>query len=274
MSMLETLPSWISRAGGYQEPDSSGFLVAPDPARLTSPWKEAAHTLSSLAAENLGVEFVSSFVIGQVSLGLAVPLESELEVYVLTKTPPDILDRSWIAQGEALVASLFDHVSAVRLTLLPREDVVNGCTLVTERFLIKSQSTLLAGEDVRAQMPGYQIDKELGVGLFGGFRKLQETVEKTLEQRDMSELEIQNFSRQLIRAAFGLVMLKEMRLTRDFYWSYQAFAKEYPDKETEARRALELCFLPRISQEEFSVLVREFAAWVAMEFAKLYSVET
>lgn len=71
-------------------------------------------------------------------------------------------------------------------------------------------------------------------------------------------------AKRFLRLGMELVMVEEGRYTSDLYLCYASFAKHYPARGGQMRRALELAVNP-VADRASEAFLREFGAWLAVE---------
>ncbi|PAE39072.1 hypothetical protein [Bacillus sp. 7884-1] len=72
----------------------------------------------------------------------------------------------------------------------------------------------------------------------------------------------------IVRAGIALVIVEENLYTRDLFLAYKIFAKHYPEKELEMKKALLYAIEPITNVEELLYFLNEFGEWIIKESDK------
>ena len=150
---------------------------------------------------------------------------------------------SFVSDVELMLSSYHDSFFQVNPTL---------------SMILKTQSLCVLGEDLSNQIPHFLPDKSLLLN----YRWIASDFQKFLTQKELSEKELKDFLKVIIRTGFEIVMNMEGRFTPDLYLCYKSFSSYFPEWESAMGKVL-FCYInPSNYNEEIRRLIIELSKWL------------
>ena len=149
---------------------------------------------------------------------------SDLDVFALVKTPNVRWEKAkWSNQVDDKLKKKYGVIPEIEWVL---SSWYSNLYVENPRlsFYIKTQSLLLAGEDIRPLLPDFKISDDIKMNS----RWLQDDVKTFMEIEEPTKAEIRAIIKVVIRSAFESIMEKEARYTPDLYWCAEAFGRHCP----------------------------------------------
>lgn len=264
----------IAPLGSYLKQDSRGFIInEASLEKIRPPWNEALEELKRAYRSNLKERLHSIYVRGSVPLGEAVEEVSDVDTFALIY--PDgrefvLWERvSWEDELWENIRERYSRVADIEAATATFDERLReknpGLAM-----LIQTQSVCLYGQDISAGLGSFRPGPEMMLD----YSRLRPTLysfrEKLKERGLATESECKSVLKRIIRAGFDLVMEREGRYTPALYLCYRSFAKYYPEREAEMRRALELYLNPPVQVEVLSAFVESFGRWLEQEVSRRF----
>ncbi|MEM9542579.1 MAG: hypothetical protein AAGA60_24190, partial [Cyanobacteria bacterium P01_E01_bin.42] len=218
--------------------------------------------------EILGSRVISVYLRGSIPRGLAIEGVSDLDGLAIVSSL-DGLEQQQTALRELgrKLRSQYPVCTAIETQIVPEAELWDKQR--SWGILLKTQGLPLWGVDHRPQLPPVTI----GRNLIHHAWRLRQDIHNTrqwLRQPELSHKRaiplIQHkcawLCRSIVRSGFELVMEREQAYTRDLYLNYAVFARYFPAREREMRRALQLAISPSAQRSGLLVFWREFGHWL------------
>lgn len=179
------------------------------------------------------------------------------------------IDKSWIKPIRKTLDAKFTFSTGVEFSFLKYDELLNSDNLAGYKFLIKTQSFCIYGEDLSDEIKNFKADKETANILIPKNLKIvfENTIKGIVDNPDREDILewCRWVMKRILRAGFVLVMDQEKVFTRDLYPSYKIFSKYYPEKEYEMRTALELAINPVDDIRVIINFIETFGFWLESE---------
>lgn len=256
----------ILKKGRFLQTDAEGFLV--NEARLENivpPWKEGVEETKQAYLHHLPGRIHSVYLRGSIPRGEAVQGISDLDTLAVTLPGPEPLDLSWIGPFKSTFLKKYPFVSDVEFQFFPLDSLLNAPSDLTRRFIVKTLSVCLYGEDLSAKIRPFKPDLSVAYAFHGGIQ--QDVAMALIGFRQVKNpAQIRQgctwIMKRLLRAGFSLFMTEEKTYTRDLYLCHEVFARHHPERKAEIRQALEWAVNPTEDVAVLSRFLEDFGKWV------------
>jgi len=253
----------IQQIGGTLKLDPMGFFVNPCRMDLIfSPWSDAVEDVKNALLTHVGARVHSIYVRGSVAKGAAVVGVSDLDMFAIVYDDFDDIDMSWSDEFNLTQSSKYPFIRGIETGIAPLEKVLGEKPVQALRFLLKTQSVCVWGNDLIPQIEGFSP----GIYLTDGIHDFEENVGNIIagisdiNDKDRLDSICMWIMKQVVRTGFLLVAEKERTFTRDLFPCYQRFCRYYPEYEAEMTFALQSAIGPQCSKEELLCFLNEFGA--------------
>ena len=193
---------------------------------------------------HIGQDLDSIYVTGSVARGLAVPGQSDLNVFAVTHAlaDPDLVLQQWIDAAEDEILARHPGLRGLQMELWPYYYVFNDpARFSMGGFILKTHSRCVWGSDLAPGLPDYRLSPAIAnddlVQLEPDFEDVLFDIET-----DSSTANVAYWSRRSARAAlwssFGLVQMAAGVHTRDLDLCAQVFLGHFPQHRGDIQRAL------------------------------------
>lgn len=265
-------PSPIREIGSPMRTDSRGYLVNEcRPELIAPPWDDLVQEAREEVLIHLGDSVHSVYLRGSVARGTAVMGISDID-FVVVLVDDAASSLAWVKPFQAAARRNHPFHTGVGFEFLRRTRLLDDERLATARFLMATQSVCLFGEDLIPTLPRYKPGPDAVVHAPALARKLARfragvAVLDGDEEPDREKLQegCRWIMKALVRTGFELVMAEEGTYTRDLVPCYRAFARHYPEKAAEMRRAVFLAINPIHDRGELLSFLDAFGSWLADE---------
>ncbi len=259
----------VLNIGRFLKTDTDGFLVNEcSVEKIGAPWKEAVEEVKQAYLDHLPGKITSLYLRGSIPRGEPIKGKSDLDAFAVTQERIHSAELGWIPQFKGHLQKKYPFVSEVELQFFPYPPLMRSPSFLGLRFTIKILSVCLWGEDLSGQFPQYKPSRRIA---FSFHSNLKEEV----EQASTGLVRLQDLERvfqvctwimkRIVRTGFAILMEKEKRYTRDLYPCYETFAKHYPEKEPEMRKALEWAVDPIADRAVLLDFLESFGKWIVNE---------
>ena len=220
------------RIGQYLATDSNGFVV-PDVAwsNIQEPWKSVVDFVASELSSLVSIQSV--YVRGSVPRGLAIPDVSDIDFLYISDETHENLEESLAKE----IKHRFPFVRDLELSRVSHKNLAEVYAPQTRPYfqmLLKTQSLLIAGEDLVKDLRPFRPDKEMVSHVFHLEEEFAE-LPKWLEEDRVSGKETKTrkwISRRIVRAGLEVTLTRTNRFTRDLALCLEQFQSQYPDHAT------------------------------------------
>jgi len=257
----------ILEIGSVLTTDENGFIINSSSLdKIKSPWREAVEEIKQAYLDNTKDSLKSIYVRGSVAKGEAIEGISDIDTLaVITKD----IDKSWIKPIRKTLDTKFTFSTGVEFSFLQYDELLNSDNLANYKFLIKTQSVCIYGDDISDEIENFKSDIDTANILIPKNLKIvfENTIKGIVDNSDKEDIRewCRWVMKRILRAGFVLVMDQEKVFTRDLYPSYKIFSKYYPEKEYEMRTVLELAINP-VDDVEFIInFINTFGLWLEAE---------
>jgi hypothetical protein len=257
----------ILEIGSVLTTDENGFIINESSLdKIKSPWREAVEEIKQAYLDNTKDSLKSIYVRGSVAKGEAIEGISDIDTLAIITQD---IDKSWIKPIRKTLDTKFTFSTGVEFSFLKYDELLNSDNLANYKFLIKTQSVCIYGDDISDEIENFKADIKTANILIPKNLKIvfENTIKGIVNNQDKED--IQEWCRwvmkRILRAGFVLVIDQEKVFTRDLYPSYKIFSKYYPEKEYEMRMALELAINPVDDVEVIINFINTFGFWLEAE---------
>ncbi len=258
----------IKNIGSVQPLDEEGFIINDlSLDNLQPEYLPIVNDILKFYKTEFPKNIHSVYLRGSVAKGKAVPNISDIDTFAISYseiTRQDLLDR--IKFYHEMTAK-YPFLKGIEIFTKTLEEVQSSERL---QFLLQSQCLFVEGKDLRPELPKFGIGEWAYAhsnDIDGGIKMLKGWLEKETAEEDLKE-NCTWIMKRTVRIGFELVMEKEQCFTRDLYPCYERFAKHYPEKAEEMRKALELAVFPTADMDEMWAVLNPLTTFLKGEVGK------
>jgi len=246
----------------FLEQDKNGFL-------LNAGGKELIQTEYIGVLRDVVVEMrksidpnnlISIYVVGSVARGEAVLNKSDIDLVIVTSNnrlvPPHICDGGSMKQ---LMAN-YPFVTNIQCDLLDKKTAIGKYFDLTS-FVLKTQSVLLHGKDIRESISGFKPDIYLANSEIIQLKSDIAEAKEEIESAKPSEAIVywcRRIMKNILRDAYFIVMYEEGKYSVDNETLRDVFIKYHPDLDKDISRVADLIGNPIDSKDELLGFLNSF----------------
>ncbi len=259
----------ILKIGRLLQTDKDGFIVSESSGeKLVSPWKDAVAEIKDIYKTHLGNDLHSVYVRGTVSRGEVIKGISDIDTFSVIYKTQENIDRSWVKEVRKELEKKYDFSTGIEIDFIALDELFDGDEMFNDRFMIKTQSACVYGEDLANKIEPFKATKETASHFHQNLGVIFEKAKKGLQGNTDIE-DVKGWAmwamKRIIRAGFALVLDREKAFTRDLYPAYEIFSKYYSEQEPKMRQALEYAINPPEDSQEIIRFINDFGVWVERE---------
>jgi uncharacterized protein len=210
----------------------------------------------------------SLYVYGSVASGTARPATSDLDILMVFKNEPTQQMRASVKELEHELSQSFRaDLREVGLAVTFLAEVLQGDYQIGIKCFIKHLCICLYGADLGAEFPKFKPTRAVAYGLNGDIRDVIEKAKhamldgspETISKTTMS------ISRNMIRAAFCLVMEEANCWTTNLNDCCSVFTTYYPEQANQVQHLLQISKGAQVSYDELLSILNDFGRWLCDE---------
>ncbi len=221
-----------------------------------------------------GPRLHSAYLYGSIPRGTAVPGVSDLDLLIVFRDEPADADRAAASALETALDDACPQVNGVGIVF----GSVAGTLSELERydggfFVACLYCTPLLGEDLAAQLPRYRPTSLLARETNGDlalvlprWRARAAHAATDADRRTLSRA----VARRLVRTGFTLIMPRWGGWTSDLDRSARLFARYYPERAGQLRRAAVIARTPSADPAVLTMLIDDLGPWLAAEYTAVH----
>jgi len=262
---------------GFLAMDKQGFLVnTSSEEKITAPWDAIVREIKLACLTNLAGKLRSIYVAGSVAHGTATVGTSDLDLYAVVDTRLAELDTAWWSALSRELLKKFLFVPKIDLLFVPYQDFHSPHRLSMAKFVIKTQATCIFGEDIAAFIAPYRPGERT---LFQVYLIKKHIAKAKAALEHSSSLEHTSrwctwIMKRILRTGFELVLERERKYPFTIAACYTTFARYYPSKSHEMKRALEYATNPPADPLPVLAFLNRFGPWMIEQARCLSSGKT
>lgn len=245
----------IVPTGEYYKQDDQGFILnSCATSNIKGFWAQAVSELASVYRSIHGENLHSVYLRGSVPRGLMVEFISDIDSFCLVKSEiKELVVGQKVAEAVEYFARKYPKINGVEFDCNIMEVALEN---YADRFFLKTQSLCVWGEDVIPSIESMKISIDSMV-TYQHIQKINDIFVKDSEELngadDAKELCSWVFKAAL-RTAFEVVMLREMKYTRDLYLCWETYIAYYPSESVRMKQVLQLAISPVSNIEQIKEL--------------------
>jgi uncharacterized protein len=259
----------IKNIGRFCPIDDAGYIInEANQTKIASVYNDLIEKVILTYQSQLGSSLHSIYIRGSIPRGLGILGVSDLDTICITKKQMEVTDLAWVRKAEEELNNSFPYVSGIEMSVYSIEDFCDTQSFSIIKFMIKTHSICVIGEDVSSHLPSYKADKTLANHHIVHLEEQIEQAKKEIQDNEDKEDVLDCCSwimKIIVRAGLAFVLEHEKRYTRDLYPAYEAFAKHYPQYELSMRQALEYAINPVSDWKQLVTFLNVMEEWLVRE---------
>jgi predicted nucleotidyltransferase len=220
-----------------------------------------------------GPRLHSAYLYGSIPRGTAVPGVSDLDLLIVFRDEPADADRAAANALEAALDDAYPQITGVGIVLGSVRSTLSELERYDGGFFVACLCTPLLGEDLAAQLPRYrptallarETNGDLAMVLPRWRARAAEAATGT-DRRTLSRA----VARRLVRTGFTLIMPRWGGWTSDLDRSAELFARYYPERAGQLRRAAAIARTPSADPAVLTMLIDDLGPWLAAEYTTVH----
>jgi uncharacterized protein len=252
---------WKTDETGYLQNDSSLNLVS-------EKYRVVLRDAVTAYQQIFGTKLEAIYLTGSVSRGLEDAEKSDIDFFAVLRPGAHIetgmeLD---LATEKARISILhpwikkFDFEIWENVWVFPED-----CSFSIFAFVIKVHSILLNGVDLAQKIPSFNLQSEIPAVDIGEIANdLAEAIDEVNQNSTSANVQYwsKRIAKNIIRAAFALVMLEHGRFTRDIDLCSQTYLEYVPERSSDLNAVLKEIESPTIDPAKFKSLIAAISKWL------------
>jgi len=263
--------------GRIWQVDKRGYLINDAKSEhIKPPFLDVIDDVIKAYLHHIGDDVHSIYITGSVPRGLAVEGQSDIDVIALLEyyTEPELVMRDWIASAEDNILAKHDCVSDVQMEIWPHGWILHDeSEFSISAFILKTHAVCVWGVDITPDLTDYKFtDKSTRIAIANDdIVQIEPDIDEAIDEieADDSPANVKYWCKRIcknmIHAAFGLVMVDEAVHTRDTDISAQYFIKHFPDYKPEVKQAIAWVESPTDERQDILDFLDTFGAWLIAE---------
>lgn len=257
--------------------DEHGYLI--NDAKLDNikpPFKAVVDDVVAAYRQHIEADIHSIYITGSISRGLAVEGQSDLDAIALLEyyTEPELVMQDWVESAEREIAVKHECVSDVQMEIWPHGWVLHDeSEFSISAFILQTHAVCVWGADITPDLTTYKFTQKTTQLAIANddIVQIDPDIDEAIAEieADTSSDNVQYWCRRIcknmIHAAFGLVMADEGIHTRDLDISVQSFVKKFPDYTSEITQAVQFVQSPTETPQDILDFLDTFGAWLIVE---------
>ena len=252
--------------GGY-------FLNLCSIEKISPPWSEAVAWVKELYLEKFPGLIHSIYLRGSVPRGEAIEGVSDIDSLAVIKGDPGQYPYQWVPGAIEKFKKQFPFSAYVEFDFLPLEGLLEKSEYYSSRFILKSLSACIYGEDLAKKIPRFGPTLEIAFSLYGNFPEVLSKAKKLISKskgKEETKYWCVWIMKRILRTGSSLVIEKEKGFSRELYPCFEIFAKYYPERSSEMREALELAINPIALKGKLLKFLDTFGKWLKDEAVRIF----
>jgi ribosomal protein L16 Arg81 hydroxylase len=216
----------IRPIGGFQPLDADGFLINTASIEKIAPqYLPIIQQVVSKVQQMYEKKWLSIYLKGSVLRGLAIDYISDLDILVIHKEEP--ISTDWQNDFKEKIVKEYPFLSRLDIKHFTYAQLRKDKSM---KFLIKTQSVLLEGLDLTAQMAPFRISEACQLilpHLAGDLRNAKLQIPSCKHEFELKKIGSW-VAKRVLRGAFEAIMVENQQYTRDLYYCCEALRVHAP----------------------------------------------
>lgn len=216
--------------------------------KIQTLYAPAVRIAVELIKENLHRDIHSIYLRGSLATGNGIKDLSDLDMVVITKKVIDDGQIKWRNEISKKILSNYPFITFVDITIISRDELLEGKKCPNLPIYIKTSSTLLFGYNIADKIPAVVPGRKLALKMYSDLENEFSELRKKFSDKnaDLKYLNVDQpltfwciwTMRVLLRSSLGIVMCKKPIYTQDLVECYKQFTEIYPNFRKQMRQAL------------------------------------
>jgi hypothetical protein len=229
---------------------SSLTKVAPE-------YLELLHELQVRVINHFGAYFHAYYLLGSVGRGENIPGVSDMDTVIILRRAPNDEDELWEKAIQKEFEPKYPALSLLDVSCIQDEEL-NEPNEERLRFIFKTDSVLICGEDITSSFSSYPPGVKLAKLLNADYRKTLEDIRKDILEPDEEDQNNPKYvmecarwvSKKVLRLCLGIVMVDNGFYTRTMKIISEKFLDLYPNYKLQVEKALKQYIHPTSNVNE------------------------
>ena len=220
-----------------------------------------------------GARLHSAYLYGSIPRGTAVPGVSDLDLLIVFRDEPADADRAAASALQTALDDAWPQINGAGIVLGSVASTLSELERYDGGFFVACLCTPLLGEDLAAQLPRYRPNSLLARETNGDlalvlprWRARAAHAVTDAGRRTLSRV----IARRLVRTGFTLIMPRWGGWTSDLDRSACLFARYYPERGGQLRRAAAIARAPSADPAVLTMLIDDLGPWLAAEYTAVH----
>ena len=266
--------SKITNIGHLFPIDENGYIGGIDKQRpLSMPWARVVANIKTACLEHFCADLHSVYIRGSVARGTAVEGISDVDNLLVFENRVKVTDTSWIDGFRTAMNRKYRFHTGVSFRFAVLDDLLNLEGYRFFRFLLKTQSVCILGEDLAPRLSRFKPGHDVVYHAF----LLKEDMDthvagiRLARDSDVMNHHCRKIMKKILRTGMELVMADLGVYARDLYPCYMAFKRRYQEQHKAMRQALEYAVNPPQDKHRILAFLDDFGAWMVAEAADKFN---
>lgn len=202
--------------------------------------------LQTRVKNHFGADFHAYYLLGSVGRGENLPVISDMDTVIILKRAPNDEDELWEKAIQEEFEPKYPTLSRLDISCIEDKEF-NDPNAERLRFIFKTDSVLICGEDITSSFSSYPPGVQLAKLLNADYHKTLEDVRKDILEPDEEDRNNPKYvmeyarwaSKKVLRLCLGIIMVDEAFYSKRMQVIFEKFSELYPDYKLQAEKALD-----------------------------------
>ncbi len=237
--------------------------------KVKSEYQKLLNNLQKKVENRFDVDLCAYYLLGSVGRGEDCPGISDMDTVVILRRDITDDDEAWEKEIKDEFEPQYPKLERLDLSCMEEKEF-DDPKAERLRFIFKTDSVLICGEDITAKFSSYPPGLELAKLLNSNYHKALEELQKDIIEPDEDDLNnpkyvmeyVRWISKKVLRLCLGIVMVYEPFYTRNIQEMTQKFSEYYPYYQPQTETALHQYMEPTNDLGEALDFINEMRATI------------
>ena len=208
-------------------------------------YRELLNELKTRVDNRFTTDLIAYYLLGSIGRGDDKPNISDMDTEIVIKRKITDEDKAWLKKVKAEIEPKYPTLERLDIDLIEEKEF-NEPGIDKFKFILKTDSVLICGQDITASFKSYPPGLELAQLLNHKYRDSLEELINYLPEPDEEDQNhpeyikdhVRWIAKKTLRLSLGIIMVDEPYYTRSMEEMAQKFAEKYPIYQSQIQLAL------------------------------------
>jgi predicted nucleotidyltransferase len=208
-------------------------------------YRELLNELKTRVQNRFTIDLIAYYLLGSIGRGDDKPDISDLDTEIIIKRKITDEDKAWLKKVKAEIEPKYPTLERLDIDLIEEKEF-DEPGIEQFKFILKTDSVLICGQDITASFKSFSPGLELAQLLNHKYRDLLEELIIYLPEPDEEDQNhpeyikdhIRWIAKKALRLSLGIIMVEEPYYTRSMEEMAKKFAEKYPIYQSQIQKTL------------------------------------